>query len=197
MHRPPAWIAALLVVGLSASGCHQPLPPAPSVTPEPTFACTPEAGGGPSFSCDRRQHEEMVVKEALYAEAERVYREFYAEDTRIQWHSGEAVPSDVIKRTVTGNFLTQLTKTYSAIRQQGFSGGGSEPVLAWVRRKPASSMNGSIIALESCVDATQAKVLVKGKPAGVGIRAQNALYFVRVDGSLKIADIMGGEVEKC
>lgn len=197
MHRPPAWIAALLVVGLSASGCHQPLPPAPSVTPEPTFACTPEAGGGPSFSCDRRQHEEMVVKEALYAEAERVYREFYAEDVRIQWQSTEDVASEKLKQLVTGQFLVDVEAAYRSQRKLGLTGAGAVPTLNWLKRAPAESVGGSLVALESCVDASSAEVLKEGKPFGRGVKTRNKYFFIRIDGRLLIHQALGAEVKEC
>lgn len=197
MHRPPAWIAALLVVGLSASGCHQPLPPAPSVTPEPTFACTPEAGGGPSFSCDRRQHEEMVAKEALYAEAEKVYREFQSEDFRIQWHSSEGAPSAIITERATGSFLAHLAAAYATVRKEGFSGAGGEPSIVYVRRVPAATVEGSLVALESCLDGSKAPVLRKGKQVGSGVIVRNTYFFSRVSGQLKISAFRGGQVQGC
>lgn len=70
--RRGALITALL------AGCVQPAEPTPSASPTPTFLCTPEAGGAEA-PCSEADYRKMKEKDALYAEAEQVYRKYKAE----------------------------------------------------------------------------------------------------------------------
>ena len=85
---------AVVAAGMVLTGCG-PAAPATSGTPTvvgtgPTAAatplCTPESGGS-ATPCTQQQYEEMKKLDALYAEAEDVYRRFVAEDVKLL-HSG-------------------------------------------------------------------------------------------------------------
>ena len=69
---------AVFCMCVASAGCQA----ADTPPPQPTYTCTPEAGGEP-FTCSQYQYDEMVGRDALYAEAEAVYRKFLAEDVRI------------------------------------------------------------------------------------------------------------------
>lgn len=84
-------LAAALTLGLAA--CI----PTPTTTPTPvptTYQCTPEAGGAP-YTCTESEHQEMVKKNALHAEAEQVYRAYTQEAVRL-YREGVPVSDELL-----------------------------------------------------------------------------------------------------
>ena len=73
------WCSA--VVGCS-SGVSS-APPVGSPSPSVTLECVPEAGGD-SVSCGPIEFEQAQRRDALYAEAEAVYRRFWVETLRVE-----------------------------------------------------------------------------------------------------------------
>ena len=82
-------LIAAVAVGVVLSACTPTPVVTPTPTPTPTFACTPEAGGTPS-PCSQAEFEEMKAKDALYAEAEAVYRRTV--QIRMDAYSGRPIP---------------------------------------------------------------------------------------------------------
>ena len=83
--------ATFLLAACQPSAPGQPTPTSspssPVASPTPTFLCTPEAGGDAS-PCSEAQYDEMKAKDALYEEAEAVFREMLAEArVRPAWSS--------------------------------------------------------------------------------------------------------------
>ena len=87
--RRTAVSTAVLALALALAGC-QPATTTPA--PVPSYRCTPEAGGA-EFDCSQHQYDDMVAKDQLYAEAEAVYRKFFAEDCGLR-AGGSASPPD-------------------------------------------------------------------------------------------------------
>lgn len=190
-----AWSRRLLpvLVLAAAVGC---TPAAPTPSPLPSFRCTPEAGGA-EFDCSQAQYDEMVAKDALYAEAEAVYRKFLAEDTRIMRAGGVAEPTDVILETTSGAFLEDVMSQYREFEQEGLKAEGSGPDLISVKRAAGRSKTGSIVSITTCVDGRSTDFIKQGKPIGSGVLARDDNYFARVDGLLKVVGADGKEVESC
>ena len=75
-----AMVTAMTAVLVAGCGPEATVTPTPS--PSPTFMCTPEAGGTEA-PCSEQDYQEMKAKDALYAEAEQVYRTYQAEFLKV------------------------------------------------------------------------------------------------------------------
>jgi len=169
---------------------------APVVSPAPSFRCTPEAGGD-EFDCSQHQYDEMVAKDALYAEAEAVYRKFLAEDTRIMRAGGVTEPTEVLLETTSGEFLEDVMGIYRTARAKGLSARGSDPALVTFRRQPDRKKGESLVAATTCVDNGHLEYFENGKSLGRGTPTLDENYFSRVDGGLKLIGADGKQVESC
>lgn len=167
-----------------------------TTTPAPTFTCTPEAGGD-SFACSQFQYDEMRAKDALYAEAELVYRKFLAEDVRIMRAGGVTEPTPVLLETTTGAFLEDALADYRQLAADGTKAYGAQPKIMYVKRAPGRSKSGSLISVDVCVDGTGLEFLQGEKRIGDGQAARDATYFARFEDSLKIIGADGEQVESC
>ena len=201
-----ASVAVVAVLGLVA-GC-QPatsvtVPPASpsasvpeSASPEPSFRCTPEAGGE-EYDCSQAQHEEMVAKDALYAEAEEVYRRFHAEDVRMLRAGGSDQPTAVIEETTMGYFKSESLEFYRNMYKLDRRSVGGSIELVWVRRVPGVSKAGSVAVMLACTDASTTSTVQAEEEIGPGGIVQDQLYFGRDDGVLKIMGTDAKLVKEC
>jgi len=192
--RPWRLAVATAVAACLLTGCQPATTPTPS--PAPSYSCTPEAGGD-EFSCSQHQYDEMVAKDKLYAEAEQVYRTFFAEDSRILRRGGISEPTEVIKATTTGDFLENSMDYYKSLKRQRATLVGGEIELTRLERAPGVSKGGSVVALRACIDATSTRIFIRGKDSGPGRLGVDILYFGRVDGVLKILGADGKEDQPC
>jgi len=184
---------ATVVAACLLTGCQPAATPTPS--PAPSYSCTPEAGGD-EFSCSQHQYDEMVARDKLYAEAEQVYRTFFAEDSRIYQEGGLDAPSQVILDTTTGDFFTDSMDLYRTLKKTKTTVQG-EIRLVSLDRVPGAAKSGSLVALRSCVDGSETTIHSAGSPTEKGNFGSDLLFFVRADGVLKIASAEGEEVESC
>lgn len=169
---------------------------APVVSPAPSFRCTPEAGGD-EFDCSQHQYDEMVAKDALYAEAEAVYRKFLAEDTRIMRAGGVTEPTEVLLETTSGEFLEDVMGLYRDLAADGVRAKGGDPELRSFVRAPGRSKTGSEVSVTTCVDSSELEFFTNGKSEGAGLIALDENYFGRVAGALKLIGADGKLVKKC
>jgi len=198
-------VVAVLAASCLLAGCQptSPLPSpgtmeptSPSGAPTPTFRCTPEAGGEES-PCTQAQYDEMKAKDALYAEAEAVYRKLFAENIRISRAGGVSEPTDVIAETTTGAFREDVMAIFEGLAERGLRARGSDPVVI-VARAPGVSKEGSIVALSACVDARGWAFYRGDERVSEGKAAADLLYFNRVeDDALKIIGADGELVSSC
>lgn len=188
--RPALAAAALAAVLVGCQVSSQ------APTAGPTFTCTPEAGGA-EFECSQFQHDQMVAKDKLYAEAEAVYRKFLAEDVRIMRAGGVKEPTPVLLETTTGAFLDDAMADYRQMASDGTSALGHDPKLVWLRREPGKSKAGSLVSIAVCVDGRDLEFVRAKQRIGEGRVAKDLNYFSRVDGSLKIIGADGEQVQEC
>lgn len=189
-------IAASAVACLLLAGCSPAPAPTPSPTPTPTFSCTPEAGGA-AYECSQFDYEQMVAKDKLYAEAEAVYRKFFAEDERIYRAGGVDEPTPVLLETTTGRYLEDSMKLYGTLLDHEARLSDGVPRLIRFERLPGVSREGSVASASACVDARS--VVVKGKD---GYETHGSLYLERLyftvsDRSLKIKSSQWKSLESC
>lgn len=91
----------------------------------------------------------MREADALYQEAETVFRRYFAEDIRLQMDHRKANMTDVIRETTTGKYQERLTQTYREIREEE-SIGLPAPVISWIKRRPGPDQHGSVVARNVC-----------------------------------------------
>jgi hypothetical protein len=166
---------------------------------EPTYSCTPEAGGTPS-PCRRVQFEESSKRLALYAEAEAVYRKYLAEDERIWRAGGVSEATAVMQETLTGPALSSALNFYQALGSTHTKLDGGESKLVWVKRVPDEISPGMLVALQACVDQHTASLVSEGEPTESGGYFSDTINFSREGGVLKIHQLSQpatGEVESC
>ncbi len=114
-----------LVVMLAA--CTPTAPPSPSVSPAPSYTCSP-SGGTPS-PCTQSDYEKTQERNQLAAEAEQVYRRYFAEEVRILRAGNVTNATSEMKATLTGDALDDslaLYRSYARDRVR-FVGGAYEP----------------------------------------------------------------------
>ncbi len=191
--------AVLLLAGCQPSSPVEPTPsssPAsPSRAPTPTFSCTPEAGGEET-PCSQAEYDEMKAKDKLYAEAEAVFREYFAENIRISRAGGVQEPTDVLLRTTSGSVLENLMEVFKNMAKRGVAARGHDPTLS-VERAAGLSREGSIVALQVCADASGWSFYQGDELVSRGRPAEERVYFRRLDGLLKMSFSEGKWVEKC
>ena len=167
-----------------------------SASPEPSFRCTPEAGGE-EYDCSQAQHEEMVAKDALYAEAEEVARKLFAENIRITRAGGVTEPTPVLLELSERYFLEDVMGEYRLLHERRWEARGTDPVIVSVTRLPGRSKAGSAVALRVCVDASGWSFYKKDQLKSSGGLAEDDMYFVRSNGVLKALGADGRGVEAC
>lgn len=163
----------------------------PNVTP--TFACTPEAGGTPS-PCTQSQYDAMKAKDALYAEAEAVYRKFVAEDTKLLQTGGLA--AGPVMDLIGGPFAPIYSDDKAHLHDQRILMSGS-PSVAYVRPSQSALSHESDLALAACVDGRSMTATQDGEDAGKGIAVRSTVYFKRSEDRLRIWWFDGLKVDQC
>lgn len=165
-------LAALILAGLLASGCTTPTPPQP----------TPSASQTPTESAIERQ------QQLDYKAAEKSYRAFRAEVTRISIAGGSSRPTAAMTATASGPYLAEYVRVLRSYKEGGFREEGGEKIL-FVRRGGYSSNS---LLLNICEDSSSVviydsnkKVFAKGelRTAEVGVRKFGNVWKVwRGDG---------------
>jgi hypothetical protein len=138
----------------------------------------------------------MKAKDALYAEAEVVFRKFFAENVRISRAGGITEPTDIILATTHGLARDEAMAAFGDLVKFDIHARGSDPKLT-VSRVPGVSREGSLVTLRTCIDAT-GWAFYHGEELfsepGLG---EDRVYFSRVDDDLKMTYVEGREVNTC
>ncbi|HMQ37099.1 MAG TPA: hypothetical protein PKE46_04970 [Micropruina sp.] len=196
-----AWIA---LVSLALVGCGPAQPTAtpsssgPVVAPTPTFMCTPEAGGS-SSPCTEREYREMQERDAMYAEAEQIYRRYLVEDYRVAKAGGATKLTPEFLAVIGGEKLRDWKLgEIRAAKKGGYSIRGGSYVLVYAKRLAEQTRNGSDVGLSVCVDARSAIIYRKGRKLGPSLVVQEDMFFKRLDGAMKMwTNANARSVTKC
>lgn len=163
--------AALVLVGCT------PTAPPTTPAPTPTFMCTPEAGGAESL-CSQQDFDKMKAKDAQYAEAEEVYREFLREYTEVMRHGGSRELTPGLKKTMGDEELSnQIREQLRDFKSSGIHVEGPGVEVKTIVRKPSLTRNGATVTVEFCIDASQ-MVMYQGKRReGTWGLARDRIFF--------------------
>ena len=191
MAIPRNVVAIAVLITLTASGCTQPDPNA-----KPTYACTP-SDGGTARPCYKAEYDLQAKEDALYAEAEAVFRTFVAEDERIFRIGGAVKATPVIQETTTGDFQKAKLTAYQTLRSTRTRLTIGTFKVAWVERTPALRASGSEAAIQYCLDASTARLATRGEGSWPVGYISDVLQLVREAGGLKISAATEKAVDKC
>lgn len=144
----------LLALTISLTSCAT----TPTQTPtnpgaQPTFSCTPEAGGTPT-PCHEHEYQQSQTRDKLYTQAETVYRRIIAEEERIYRAGGITEPTPGMQDTLTGEALTNSLTEYRSLAADKIKAVGGEFQLKYLRRVPGLVRGTSIVTLQACIDAS-------------------------------------------
>lgn len=171
-------------------------PVSPTAVPTPTYMCTPEAGGDEA-PCSQIEYEDMKAKDALYAEAEAVYRTAFAENIRISRAGGVTEPTEVMLETMHGFYLDDALDLFQSLHARQLKAKGSDPLVVRVERLVGQSKAGSIVAIRVCVDSRGWSFYRSKKHISQGKVAEDDTYFARFDGVLKMIGADGRDLDAC
>lgn len=170
--------AGLLVV-LALVACT----PTGSGVESPTPIVVPESTPGPVASATPSQEE-------LSAEAERVYRTFFAEWKRLEREGGADEPTQILKDNGGSLYLAAVTESLRSFKARDVRYEGPDPQLT-VSPAPgtisAAGEGDPAYTLTVCEDYRDAWVVEAGSQRP-GILVTGTLYFAQVDGRLKVVD---------
>ena len=187
-------LLAMLLAAVLLVSC-TPTEPVPSPTPsvQPTFQCTPESGEGDPTPCTSAEYEEMKERDALYAEAERVFRR--AEELSLKLRKQRLPINDELTSLLTGEELEGTTAALTEGQTSPIEVSGDINIV-WVRRAPNISDSGSIVALESCINPGSLQMSRNGEIQTPSTRLQQT-FFVQADEDLRVVSTIYYERESC
>ena len=192
MAIPKSAVVIVALIALAGSGCTQPDPNA-----KPTYACTPSQGGTPQ-PCYKAEHDLQASEDALYAEAEAVYRRFLTEEERIYRAGGATTASPVMLETLTGEALKERAGYYLSLHENETRVVGGKFILGYLRRAPQAKVNDSVATWESCTD-TRSVVVHVGRATQRGRVVRERAFFSETENGIRIIHLshFNGEVNSC
>lgn len=194
MRRRVAAVTAMVAVLMAGCG---PQTPSPTPSPSPTFMCTPEAGGSEA-PCSEQDYQKMKAKDALYAEAEQVYRTYQAEFLKVI-RAGGADQLTPGLESVAGSqdVRTVILGELQLFKRDGLRIEGPGAEIVKVVRRPGLVRGASQVTMEFCVDSRSTNVFRGSKKVNSGILGRDTVYFGTVEGALRMVYIVGGQVKEC
>lgn len=191
---PRTVIAALALAATCLAGCTPAAAPASTPATSPTYLCVPEAGGS-AQPCGPIEHEQAQKRDALYAEAEQVFRRYWAEMDRLTLEKAPAF-TPVLQETTADKFRGYVEDDLDqALHQERVQG---EAKVVRIDRLPVLSRDGSTAALLTCVDARTAMYVTnEGDTPSPGTVYELRLYFSPRDDHLKIVNSESRDVSEC
>lgn len=123
----------------------------------------------------------MKAKDALYAEAEAVYRRTV--QIRMDAYSGRPIPD--LTTVAVGSGL----ESFKADIAQGYRLEAGSFTVVRVERKVGESREGSIVALTSCLDSTGVSLYRGAARVDLPARGRESTFYRRDGGQLKLAAI--------
>lgn len=186
--KPRALVAALFTAAILTGGCAGTPGGEPRTTPEPTspigsVAPSPTASPTPS-------------QEELSAEAERVYRTFFAEWKRLEREGGADEPTQVMLDNGAEIYLESVMKGLRLQKAEGIHVEGP-PALTTVRASPGPTDKGDPrYTLTVCEDYTGSYASNESGGAP-GRLIQGKVYLRNIGGRLKLVSAATEEVTRC
>ncbi len=136
------------------------------------------------------------TKDELYKEARKVYEGIRAEQTKLQYAGGaDELPPSMLAY-VTGQLAVDFAALFRSWKEDGDVLLGPSSRVVWVRPHD-EVMEGSLVSLAACADATKSRVKHADGSVSSGAVAVNYFYFKYFDGELKAFQSGDEWVGKC
>ena len=189
--------ALLAALARTLAGCIGQTPVTPNPSPSPTFRCTPEAGGSEA-PCSEQQYQEMKAKDALYAEAEQVYRTYTSKLIETMRNGGaDTLPSE-IKDFISGPDLAKcVLDRLREVKREGLKLQGPDVRIVWAQRLPSREKAGSVAAMKFCGDASGLAAYKDGEKISEGVVSMETVFFAGTPKALTMTSIEYEDVKKC
>lgn len=169
--RPHVAVASAFLALALLAGCT----PAPAPTPTPTVVAT-----GPTEGPSTPSGSPSMTEDELYAEAERVFRAWVAEDEKITRSGGIVTPR--FSELTADPLRALMLEDYAGLRKRGEKMAGGSYRIEFIRPAPGKTRKGSVVALSTCVDSRSAQFSVGGKVEKKGSKILSTSYF-QLEGS--------------
>lgn len=165
-----------------------------SPTLSPAYRCVPEAGADP-VPCGPIEFEQAQARDALYAEAEAVYRRFWTEWERLYAFEAPAVSLE-IEATTAGSFLKYVEAEFAAPSYARRVAGNAR--LVRLARYVGGSHSGFTVSLNACWDSSGVTFSPRGGgPETTGGAVDENVFLSRLDGVLKLVEAESETVRQC
>lgn len=140
----------------------------------------------------------MKAKDALYAEAEQVYRKF-TETLMARVRAGGAsnIPPELAAMISGEELADSVVKRLVEVKREGLKFKGPGVKIVWAKRLPGREKGGSVVAMTFCGDSSELVVYKAGKRYGTGFIAEETVYFSGSVGALTMASLEYKDVSKC
>ncbi len=171
--------AALAVCSLAAACTQQ-------GTPDPTPAPPPTSSSPAETQLERQTRLDFQA-------AEKAYRLFRAEYTRVATAGGSDRPTAAMRQNAAGPYLAVMTDFLAQTKASGKRQQGVVRI-AYVRPESHSPKE---VTLQVCEDGTQVKNVTENGRVSTGIAAKIVLYVRPVDGRWKVWNGDDEEVSSC
>jgi len=139
----------------------------------------------------------MKAKDALYVEAEQVYRTYTSESIEAMRGGGaDKMPPQLRELISNKDLEADVLERLRQAKNDGLSLKG-DPVIAWARRLPSRTRHGSVVAMHFCVDARFVTVFKHGEKLADGSVSQETVYFAKEAAVMTIDSLDFKDVTKC
>lgn len=177
-----AVVSVLALCVLAITGCQSPASDETFGTPTP-----PDQGVATG---------DATSEEALYAEAEQIYRAMRVEMLKLERAGGADELPPELAQYVTGYLEDTLTAQFRRWKKEQRVVYGRANSLEWVRPSDYTH-EGSEVTVAVCMDARNSQVSTAGTPVRVSMVAINYYYFKHFNGELKGFQAQFEQVESC
>ena len=174
-NRASGQLGAVLAMCSLAVACSSPAPAAP------VASSAPPSSARPSSSPTETQIERQ--RRLDFEAAEKSYRAFHAEYTRLTLVGGASAATDAMKDHAAGPYLKSMTSFLETRKRKGWGASG-EVRIVYVR---ADAYGAAKLSLNVCEDGSHVQLLNKaGKPFRRGSIGRMTLSFRSVEGQWKV-----------
>lgn len=159
--------------------------------------CTPEAGGAQA-PCSEQQFQEMKAKDALYAEAEQVYRTYQAEFLKVIRAGGSDKLTPGLQAVIGSKDVENVVRAeLKRFKDRKLSIKGPGVQIGSVTRRPGLVKGDSLVTIVFCVDSRSTTIYRQSRKVATGRLGLETVYFGKHGDDVKIVFIQGKGVTKC
>ena len=196
MRRPP--LARTLLCSIIATGVLAACAPAAPTSPPPSpsvYHCIADGVRTPG-TCSRADYEAQQKEQQLFTEAQRVYRTFTDERTRIRGLGGVDEPTPIMLQTSTDTYLRQWLAVFRLQKERGDRITGGVKIGGFAIER-SQTKPGADFSMRACEDGRDSVGIDTNGDRYPGRLAKVILFFKNEESQFKIFDWSGSEAQSC